>query len=242
MHQVSTTRGNSELTRRRYRKPQETEPQITIDPREPSGDHWLFAEAPQGDVQARIAVRPHPQYREGYVLWRTTERVNEAAPGKMGRKQEARAKALPGVLEARLLEALLASGWYLIKFSRGGHPSRERDREEPRSPFACRFRLAEKETTCMQQKRAYQYRCYPTPSQRQMLARTFGCVRFVYNWALALRRDAFRERGEHLFYSATSAALTALKRAEATAFRERGLLSPTPASPAVPGPSLQELL
>jgi putative transposase len=70
----------------------------------------------------------------------------------------------------------------------------------------------------MQQKRAYLYRCYPTSSQRQMLARTFGCARFVYNWALALRRDAYRERGEHLFYSDTSAVLTTLKRAEATAF------------------------
>ena len=39
----------------------------------------------------------------------------------------------------------------------------------------------------MHQKRAYQYRCYPTPSQRQTLARTFGCARFVYNWALRLR-------------------------------------------------------
>ena len=40
----------------------------------------------------------------------------------------------------------------------------------------------------MKQKRAYQYRCYPTPSQRQTLGRTFGCARFVYNWALASRQ------------------------------------------------------
>jgi putative transposase len=60
----------------------------------------------------------------------------------------------------------------------------------------------------MRHQRAYLYRCYPTPSQRQTLARTFGCARFVYNWALALRRDAYRERGEHIFYSDTSAALT----------------------------------
>ncbi|MGM0915929.1 MAG: helix-turn-helix domain-containing protein, partial [Pseudomonadota bacterium] len=30
-------------------------------------------------------------------------------------------------------------------------------------------------------KRAYRYRFYPTPEQEQLLARTFGCVRFVYN-------------------------------------------------------------
>jgi putative transposase len=70
----------------------------------------------------------------------------------------------------------------------------------------------------MRHKRAYRYRCYPTPSQRQTLARTFGCARFVYNWALRLRSDTYRQRGEHVFYSDTSAALTHLKRAEATAF------------------------
>ena len=64
----------------------------------------------------------------------------------------------------------------------------------------------------MKQKRAYQYRCYPTPCQRQMLARTFGCARFVYNWGLRLRTDAYRQRGEHLFYSDTSASLTTLKQ------------------------------
>ncbi len=70
----------------------------------------------------------------------------------------------------------------------------------------------------MKHKRAYQYRCYPTPSQRQTLARTFGCARFAYNWALRLRTDAYRQRGEHAFYSDTSAALTRLKQQEATSW------------------------
>jgi hypothetical protein len=34
----------------------------------------------------------------------------------------------------------------------------------------------------MKQKRAYKYRCYPTHEQKQVLAHTFGCARFVYNW------------------------------------------------------------
>ncbi|HZU02091.1 MAG TPA: helix-turn-helix domain-containing protein [Ktedonobacteraceae bacterium] len=34
----------------------------------------------------------------------------------------------------------------------------------------------------MGQKCAYQYRVYPTKEQEQILARTFGCVRYVYNW------------------------------------------------------------
>ncbi len=63
----------------------------------------------------------------------------------------------------------------------------------------------------MKQKRAYQYRIYPTDEQKKTLARTFGCVRFVSNWALRLRTDAYYERQERLYYSDTSARLTALK-------------------------------
>jgi putative transposase len=70
----------------------------------------------------------------------------------------------------------------------------------------------------MRQKRAYRYRCYPTPEQASVLARTFGCARFVYNWALRLRTDAYYERQERVSYAVTSAALTLLKREPATAW------------------------
>ena len=40
-------------------------------------------------------------------------------------------------------------------------------------------------------KRAYKYRFYPTPEQADQLARTFGCVRYVYNRALAERSRAW---------------------------------------------------
>jgi putative transposase len=43
----------------------------------------------------------------------------------------------------------------------------------------------------------YRYRMYPTAGQEQMLARTFGCARVVFNDALRLRAEAFR-RGEKL--------------------------------------------
>ena len=35
---------------------------------------------------------------------------------------------------------------------------------------------------------AYRFRFYPTPEQADLLARTFGCVRVVYNRARAARR------------------------------------------------------
>ena len=55
------------------------------------------------------------------------------------------------------------------------------------------------------------YRCYPTPEQESVLGRTFGCCRFVYNWALNLRTER-HEAGEKCAYAQTSAALTALKK------------------------------
>ena len=38
-------------------------------------------------------------------------------------------------------------------------------------------------------KQRWTFRAYPTEEQVFQLARTFGCVRYVWNWALALRRD-----------------------------------------------------
>lgn len=55
------------------------------------------------------------------------------------------------------------------------------------------------------------YRFYPTPEQEQILARTFGCVRYVYNWGLSARSKAFKD-GERMTYADSDRALTALKR------------------------------
>ena len=43
----------------------------------------------------------------------------------------------------------------------------------------------------------YRYRLYPSPGQQQMLARTFGCARVVYNDCLRLR-DACQAAGEKI--------------------------------------------
>lgn len=39
---------------------------------------------------------------------------------------------------------------------------------------------------------AYRYRFYPTPEQADLLNRTFGCVRVVYNRARAMREEAWK--------------------------------------------------
>jgi putative transposase len=67
-------------------------------------------------------------------------------------------------------------------------------------------------------KRAYKYRFYPTDAQAAELSRTFGCVRKVYNMALAARTEAWVLRQERVNYNATSAMLTAWKKTEELAF------------------------
>lgn len=67
-------------------------------------------------------------------------------------------------------------------------------------------------------KRAFKYRFYPTPEQAGELARTFGCVRLVYNMALHARTEAWTLRQERVNYNATSALLTGWKKSEELAF------------------------
>ena len=64
----------------------------------------------------------------------------------------------------------------------------------------------------MKQKRAYTYRLYPTDEQRTILARTFGCCRFVYNWALRQKTDAYYQNQQRLYYKDLSEMLTRLKK------------------------------
>jgi putative transposase len=67
-------------------------------------------------------------------------------------------------------------------------------------------------------KRAFKYRFYPTCEQADLLNRTFGCVRKVYNLALAERTEAWYQRQERVNYNATSALLTAWKKTDELAF------------------------
>jgi putative transposase len=71
--------------------------------------------------------------------------------------------------------------------------------------------------TAKRVKRAFKFRFYPTDAQAAELSRTFGCVRKVYNLALAARTEAWA-REERVTYDATSAMLTAWKKTEELAF------------------------
>ncbi|MDJ0717336.1 MAG: RNA-guided endonuclease TnpB family protein [Prochloraceae cyanobacterium] len=60
--------------------------------------------------------------------------------------------------------------------------------------------------------RAYKYRFYPTYEQENLLRRTIGCVRLVYNKALATRTFAWYEKQERIGYEQTSSLLTGWKK------------------------------
>ncbi|MFD6970475.1 RNA-guided endonuclease InsQ/TnpB family protein [Streptomyces sp. NPDC059949] len=67
-------------------------------------------------------------------------------------------------------------------------------------------------------KRSFRYRFYPTGVQAAELCRTFGCVRKVYNLALAARTEAWTASRERVSYVQTSAMLTGWKKTEDLAY------------------------
>ena len=65
---------------------------------------------------------------------------------------------------------------------------------------------------------AFQCRAYPDEAQRVMLARTFGCVRVVWNRTLAARHARWHAEGKGTSYAETDRALTAMKKHPGLAF------------------------
>jgi putative transposase len=60
-------------------------------------------------------------------------------------------------------------------------------------------------------KRAYKYRFYPTAQQAELLSRTFGSVRYVYNRALAERSRAWTQERKRVTFADTCRMLTVWK-------------------------------
>lgn len=59
---------------------------------------------------------------------------------------------------------------------------------------------------------SYKFRIYPNVAQQILIARTFGCSRYVYNYFLNLRKESYEKLGKTLNYVKTSALLTQLKK------------------------------
>ena len=67
-------------------------------------------------------------------------------------------------------------------------------------------------------KRAYKYRFYPTPEQAELLNRTFGSVRYVWNRALAERSRAWTQEQRGVTFADTCRMLTGWKADPETAW------------------------
>ncbi|WP_455649238.1 helix-turn-helix domain-containing protein [Enterocloster citroniae] len=59
---------------------------------------------------------------------------------------------------------------------------------------------------------SYKYRIYPNKAQKILLAKHFGCVRFVYNYYLDKRIKTYNEDKTTLNYKKCSSDLTNLKK------------------------------
>lgn len=67
-------------------------------------------------------------------------------------------------------------------------------------------------------KKAYKFRFYPDDEQAELLAKTFGYVRYVYNEILRYRTDAYYAAKENVSYIGANVRLTALKKQPELAF------------------------
>ena len=64
--------------------------------------------------------------------------------------------------------------------------------------------------------RSYKFRLYPNKEQADLLARHFGCVRFVYNYFLNQRIEQYRLTGKSDNFYEQCKSLTALKKQDET--------------------------
>ena len=63
---------------------------------------------------------------------------------------------------------------------------------------------------------SYKFRLYPNVEQINLIERTFGCCRYVYNYYLAMRQDAYLTSGTTLSYYDCCRDMTVLKKQEDT--------------------------
>lgn len=59
---------------------------------------------------------------------------------------------------------------------------------------------------------SYKFRIYPTPQQKNLIQRTFGCCRFVFNHFLSERMETYKATGKTPTRFQQDKSLTALKK------------------------------
>ena len=61
-------------------------------------------------------------------------------------------------------------------------------------------------------KKTYKYKLNPNKTQKQMLDKVFGCVRFIYNWGLYKKKEAWLKNKQNISYFELSKELPMLKK------------------------------
>lgn len=77
---------------------------------------------------------------------------------------------------------------------------------------------------------AYKYRIHPTREQSRFFNKSFGCVRFIYNWGLQKRIEAYMKDKGRISYVQLCAMLTDLKKRGTVLVVERGEYRVSPTS------------
>lgn len=60
--------------------------------------------------------------------------------------------------------------------------------------------------------KAFRYRIYPNKKQQELIQKTFGCSRFVYNYFLGIKIKEYENNKKSINYNDTSKMLTSLKK------------------------------
>ena len=60
--------------------------------------------------------------------------------------------------------------------------------------------------------KAFKYRIYPNKKQQELIQKTFGCCRFVYNYYLNMRKESYEKDKTSVTYNMCSKNLTLLKK------------------------------
>jgi putative transposase len=60
--------------------------------------------------------------------------------------------------------------------------------------------------------KSYKYRLYPTKKQQKLLNKHFGCVRYIYNWALELKTKTYTQDKKKLSFFDLGNLLPQLKK------------------------------
>lgn len=81
--------------------------------------------------------------------------------------------------------------------------------------MVCRY--PKNKTVGVSMNKGVKFRAYPNKGQQNLINRTLGCCRLIYNKGLAMRNDAY-SNGEKIGYNQTSAMLTGLKKQADFAF------------------------